>query len=190
VRRVKEEADRLATTGWRARSRLPPGVDHHGYTCNFSAATRRGWIVERYVAGLRAGFAPKSILATISSKVDCAGGETHCLLPGSIPLLYARNAKMMNRRDLLSSVALASMAVSAVEPGPAQAQTSATRPGFFGAKDIAEAGFIYGLPIVMNYAVMYEYSVDRNSGQFKAPFNQLKNEPNVFTYKGAGSKNA
>ena len=35
----------------------------------------------------------------------------------------------------------------------------------------------------MNYAVMYEYAVDRNSGQFKAPFNQLKNEPNVFTYK-------
>ena len=35
----------------------------------------------------------------------------------------------------------------------------------------------------MNYAVMYEYAVDRNSGQFKAPFNQIKNEPNVFTYK-------
>ena len=30
---------------------------------------------------------------------------------------------------------------------------------------------------------MYEYAVDRNSGQFKAPFNQIKNEPNVFTYK-------
>src|SRR4249920_1117356 len=57
------------------------------------------------------------------------------------------------------------------------------RPGFFKAKDIAEAGFIYGLPIVMNYGVMYEYAVDRNSGQFKAPFNQIKNEPNVFTYK-------
>ena len=64
-----------------------------------------------------------------------------------------------------------------------QAQTSADRPGFFKAKDIAEAGFIYGLPIVMNYGVMYEYAVDRNSGQFKAPFNQIKNEPNVFTYK-------
>jgi len=50
-------------------------------------------------------------------------------------------------------------------------------------KAIAEEGFIYGLPIVMNYAVMYEYAVDRNSGQFKAPFNQIKNEPNVFTYK-------
>ena len=35
----------------------------------------------------------------------------------------------------------------------------------------------------MNYGVMYEYAVDRNSGQFKAPFNEIKNEPNVFTYK-------
>ncbi|MGH8173709.1 MAG: DUF1254 domain-containing protein, partial [Rhodanobacteraceae bacterium] len=34
-----------------------------------------------------------------------------------------------------------------------------------------------------NYAVMYEYAVDRNSGQFKAPFNEIKNEPNVYTYK-------
>src|SRR4029450_9545318 len=50
-------------------------------------------------------------------------------------------------------------------------------------KDIADAGFIYGLPIVLNYGVMYEYAVDRNSGQFKAPFNQIKNEPRVFTYE-------
>jgi len=50
-------------------------------------------------------------------------------------------------------------------------------------KVIAEEGFIYGLPIVMNYAVMYEYSVDKNSGQYKAPFNQIKNEARVFTYK-------
>jgi hypothetical protein len=48
---------------------------------------------------------------------------------------------------------------------------------------IAEEGFIYGLPIVMNYAVMYEYAVDRDSGQFKAPFNQILNEARVFTYK-------
>src|SRR5258705_3218532 len=48
---------------------------------------------------------------------------------------------------------------------------------------IAEEGSIYGLPIVMNYAVMYEYSVDRNSGQFKAPFNQINNEARVFTYE-------
>ncbi len=50
-------------------------------------------------------------------------------------------------------------------------------------KAIAEEGFIYGLPIVMNYAVMYEYSVDKNSGQYKAPFNRIKNEARVFTYE-------
>ena len=50
-------------------------------------------------------------------------------------------------------------------------------------KAIAEEAFIYGLPIVMNYAVMYEYSVDKNSGQYKAPFNQINNEARVFTYK-------
>src|SRR5213075_1735483 len=56
-------------------------------------------------------------------------------------------------------------------------------PSIAETKAIAEEGFIYGLPIVMNYAVMYEYAVDRNSGQFKAPFNQIKNEARVFTYK-------
>ncbi len=50
-------------------------------------------------------------------------------------------------------------------------------------KAIAEEGFIYGLPIVMNYAVMYEYAVDKDSGQYKAPFNEIKNSARVFTYK-------
>jgi hypothetical protein len=90
---------------------------------------------------------------------------------------------MLTKRDLLRSAALTAIAASTTKSVPVQAQTSADRPGFFKAKDIAEAGFIYGLPIVMNYGVMYEYAVDRNSGQFKAPFNQIKNEPNVFTYK-------
>ena len=56
-------------------------------------------------------------------------------------------------------------------------------PGIAEVKAIAEEGFIYGLPIVMNYAVMYEYAVDKNSGQYKAPFNQIYNEARVFTYK-------
>ena len=50
-------------------------------------------------------------------------------------------------------------------------------------KAIAEEAFIYGLPIVMNYAVMHEYAVDKGGPQFKAPFNQIKNEARVFTYK-------
>jgi len=56
-------------------------------------------------------------------------------------------------------------------------------PGLAETKAMAEEGFVYGLPIVMNYAVMYEYAVDKNSGQFKAPFNQIHNEARVFTYE-------
>ena len=48
---------------------------------------------------------------------------------------------------------------------------------------IAEEGFIYGLPLVMNYGVMYENAVNKDSGQYKAPFNTLYNEARVFTYK-------
>src|SRR4051794_23068589 len=88
---------------------------------------------------------------------------------------------MLSKRDFLRSAALVAMTATTTGGAPAFAQ--ADRPGLFKAKDIAEAGFIYGLPIVMNYGVMYEYAVDRNSGQFKALFNQIKNEPNVFTYK-------
>lgn len=56
-------------------------------------------------------------------------------------------------------------------------------PGIIETKDIAEQAFIYGLPIVMNYAVMQEFAVDKNSGQFKAPFNSIYNDAQVFTYK-------
>src|SRR6266576_1989522 len=88
---------------------------------------------------------------------------------------------MITKRDLLRSAALAAITVTTAKP--ASAQTSADRPGFLKAKDIAEAGFIFGLPIVMNYGVMYEFAIDRNSTQFKAPFNQIKNESHVATYK-------
>ncbi|MDO9321945.1 MAG: DUF1254 domain-containing protein [Pseudomonas sp.] len=50
-------------------------------------------------------------------------------------------------------------------------------------KAIAEEAFIYGLPIVMNYAVMNEFAVDKNSSQFKASFNTIYNDTHVATYK-------
>ena len=50
-------------------------------------------------------------------------------------------------------------------------------------RQIAEEGFIYGLPIVMNYAVNYEFWVDKTSSQYKCPFNQIYSESRVFTYK-------
>ena len=90
---------------------------------------------------------------------------------------------MLTKRDLLRSAALAAITASTTKSVPVLAQASTDRPSFLKAKDIAEAGFIYGLPIVMGYGVMYEFAVDRNSGQFKAPFNQIANAANVFTYK-------
>jgi hypothetical protein len=62
-------------------------------------------------------------------------------------------------------------------------KTDSSRPGIAETKAIAEDAYIYGLPIVMNCAVMYGYVIDRNSPEFKAPFNQIKNEARVFTPK-------
>ena len=56
-------------------------------------------------------------------------------------------------------------------------------PGIAEVKAIAEEGFVFGLPLVMNYGVMYEYIVDKSSGQWKAPFNTIYNERRVFTYE-------
>ncbi|MBF7731087.1 DUF1254 domain-containing protein [Pseudomonas sp. N040] len=56
-------------------------------------------------------------------------------------------------------------------------------PGLMETRAIAEEGFVYGLPIVMNYAVMQQFSVNKDSGQYKAPFNSLYNDSRVFTYK-------
>src|SRR5260221_2638268 len=87
---------------------------------------------------------------------------------------------MLTKRELLRSTAALAAGAAIARPSLLMAQSY---PGIIEAKDIAEAGFIYGLPIVMNYGIMYEYAVDPSSGQFKAPFNQIKNESHAFTYK-------
>ena len=46
---------------------------------------------------------------------------------------------------------------------------------------IAEEAFIYGFPMVMNYAVFYEYFIDKSAPGYKAPINQLYNAANVYT---------
>jgi hypothetical protein len=71
--------------------------------------------------------------------------------------------------------------ISAAEQ--ADKATGIAAPDIAATKAIAEEAFIYGLPIVMNYAVMNEFSIDKNSGQYKAPFNTIYNDASVFTYK-------
>ncbi|MPR06121.1 DUF1254 domain-containing protein [Microvirga tunisiensis] len=88
---------------------------------------------------------------------------------------------MLTKRDLLCSAALAALAATMVTSIPAIAQDKAEWPNLLEAKDIAEEGFVYGLPLVMNYAVMHEFAVDPKSGQFKAPFNRIDNMHHVAT---------
>jgi hypothetical protein len=88
---------------------------------------------------------------------------------------------MLTKRELLDSAAMALLAATMAKSTPAMAQNNAEWPNLLEAKDIAEEGFIYGLPLVMFYAVMQEFAVDRNSGQFKAPFNEINNQNRVAT---------
>jgi hypothetical protein len=64
-----------------------------------------------------------------------------------------------------------------------EAAVGVPAPSVAEVKAIAEEAFIYGLPLVMNYAVMNEFVVDKNSGQYKGTFNTIANEARVFTYK-------
>jgi len=86
---------------------------------------------------------------------------------------------MFSKRELLQSAAWLA-AGAATGPSAAFADS---RPGIIEAAKIAEAGFIYGLPIVMNYAVLYDFVIDKTSAEYKGPFNAIVNEARVFTYK-------
>ena len=90
-----------------------------------------------------------------------------------VGLLFATSA--------VAQTAVATAATAAVSPANGAVATDGLTTEQF--KAIAEEGFIYALPLVMNYAVMYEYAVDSKSSQFKAPFNHIKNIPRVYTYK-------
>ena len=49
------------------------------------------------------------------------------------------------------------------------------------ARAIAKEAYIYGYPLVDSYRIQYAYFVDKSDKSFKAPWNHLKNIPNVYT---------
>src|SRR5207249_2596069 len=49
------------------------------------------------------------------------------------------------------------------------------------ARAIVKEAYIYGFPLVDNYRIQYGYFVDRQNPEFKAPWNQLKSIPRVYT---------
>jgi hypothetical protein len=62
----------------------------------------------------------------------------------------------------------------------ASAQTDASPQE---ARAIAKEAYIYGYPMVDAYRVMYTYFSDTENPEFKAPWNQLKNIPRVYTHE-------
>jgi hypothetical protein len=49
------------------------------------------------------------------------------------------------------------------------------------ARDIAKEAYIYGFPMVDSYRIQYGYFEDGQNPEFKAPWNQIKNIPRVYT---------
>lgn len=90
---------------------------------------------------------------------------------------------------IAASALTATLLISCAKNDPiSQAEQAAKErgvaaPGIAETKAIAEEGFIYGLPLVMNYAAMFEFAVDSKGSQFKAPFNQINNLHRVATYQ-------
>ena len=84
---------------------------------------------------------------------------------------------MRTARSLLSFVLVAPVvALTAAGCGGDQ-------PDAIERKAIAEECFIYGLPIVMNYAVQYSFVIDSGGAEYKAPYNVVSNEARVFTWQ-------
>lgn len=61
---------------------------------------------------------------------------------------------------------------------PAHAQESVTPAE---ARAIAREAYTYGYPMVDSYRIQYAYFVDIKNPEYKAPWNQIKNVPRVFT---------
>jgi hypothetical protein len=62
---------------------------------------------------------------------------------------------VITNTTLLAGPAAAQDAISQAE------KTDGSRVGILETKAIAEEGYIYGLPLVMSYAIMYASSIDR-----------------------------
>jgi hypothetical protein len=49
------------------------------------------------------------------------------------------------------------------------------------ARAIAKEAYTYGFPLVDSYRIQYSYFVDTKNPEYKAPWNQIKNIPRVYT---------
>jgi len=81
-------------------------------------------------------------------------------------------------RKLMRVTALALGLPALMATGPVLAEQERT-PGPADVEKVGEEAIIYGLPMSMFYSIMNAYAIDKDSGQYKAPFNEIANEPNA-----------
>jgi hypothetical protein len=81
--------------------------------------------------------------------------------------------KITRRKMLIGAASVGALALTttarAADVTPAEARA------------IAKEAYIYGYPMVDSYRIQYAYFVDRGNSEFKAPWNQLRNIPRVYT---------
>lgn len=98
-------------------------------------------------------------------------------------------ARMLLSGALYSVISVSLLTGCSAKDDPINAASQADKkagvaaPSITETKTIAQEAFIYGLPLVMNYAVMNEFVLNKNSAQYKGPFNQIVNDARVFTYQ-------
>jgi hypothetical protein len=73
---------------------------------------------------------------------------------------------------------VATLLVACAVSLPARAQPAVSPAE---ARIIAKEAYIYGFPMVDSYRILHAYFVDRDNPEFKAPWNQLRNIPRVYT---------
>ncbi len=94
-----------------------------------------------------------------------------------------RTLKTAYKRNLLATALVCTLAVTTV-PSRAEvtpADSSAVALAKEEARAIATEAYIYGFPLVDGYRIQYAYYVDSNNPEFKAPWNEIRNMPRVFT---------
>src|SRR3954453_17000451 len=77
--------------------------------------------------------------------------------------------KLLTRSVALTIGAVLTLTARAAEITPTEARA------------LAKEAYVYGFPLVDNYRIQYGYFVDTKDPEFKAPWNQLKNIPRVYT---------
>ncbi|HEV7474504.1 MAG TPA: DUF1254 domain-containing protein [Pyrinomonadaceae bacterium] len=93
---------------------------------------------------------------------------------------------MKRLQIVLLTTAILLMVACAKSEGPTTASNSTVAPTTGAvtpeeARAIAKEAYIYGFPMVDNYRVQYAYFVEASNPEYKAPWNQIKNIPRVYT---------